>query len=109
VSLNYVILTLDLYDGQGNAVTTGVASLVPSAQLDDTTDNMLVIQAPVPGVFRAGSFPQVKLMATDSSNLSPSGWTWGISFTGVPGNPASFSFPLPYSNGAAQYLSSVYP
>jgi hypothetical protein len=108
MSLQYVVLTLDLYDGQGNAVITGTAALVPSAQLKDTTDHMIITAAPVPAVFHAAGFPQVTLLATDNGNLSPS-WTWGISFTGVPGNPAGFSFSLPHSGGASQYLSSLAP
>ena len=108
MTLQYVVLTLDLYDGQGNAVTTGTAALVPSAQLKDTTDHMLITVAPVPAVFHAGGFPAVSLLATDNGSLSPS-WTWGITFTGVPGNPAGFSFSLAHATGAAQYLSSLAP
>ena len=33
--LNYVTLTLDLYDGQGDPEIRGSASLVPSAVLTD--------------------------------------------------------------------------
>ena len=34
MTLNYVELTLDLYDGQGNAVTTGTATLTPTTVPD---------------------------------------------------------------------------
>jgi hypothetical protein len=95
VTLSYLTLVLDLYDGQGNTISSGVADFTPSVQLTDTADNQLIVQAPVPGVFRAGSFPQVKLLATDSSNVTPSGWAWTVSFAGVPGSPAGFSFFLP--------------
>ena len=109
MTLNYVTLILDLYDGQGNAAVAGEALLVPSAQLTDTSDNMMITQAPVPGVFRSSGFPNVKLLATDNGALAPGGWGWTISFTGVTGAPASFSFFLPYTGGATQYLSSIAP
>jgi len=35
MTLNYVTLTLDLCDGQGNPVIKGTAELVPSAELTD--------------------------------------------------------------------------
>ena len=83
MTLNYVTLVLDLYDGQGNPVISGAASLVPSAQLADTADSQLITQAPVPGVFRSSGAPMVKLLATDNGALAPPGWAWTISFSGV--------------------------
>ena len=41
--------------------------------------------------------------------MLPAGWAWTISFFNVPGNPASFSFFLPFSGGANQNLSSLTP
>lgn len=107
MALNYVTLILDLYDGSGNAANAGTAALMPSAQLADATDSMFITQSPVPAVFGPAGFPQVKLLATDNTDLSPSGWTWGISFSGVPGSPPGSSFLLPYTGGATQYLSAV--
>jgi hypothetical protein len=109
MTLNYVTLILDLYDGGGNPITSGAAALVPSAVLTDTADQEIVTQDPVPGVFHAGGFPQVKLLATDNSAPRPSGWTWGITFTGMPAPVSPFSFSLAYANGATQYLSSMIP
>ena len=109
MSLNYVTLTLDLYDGQGNPVIAGEALFTPSVQLTDTTDHMWIPPAPVPCVFHAGGLPTVKLLATDNSAPAPSGWGWTVSFSGVPGNPAGFTFFLPYADGSSQYLSSQAP
>jgi hypothetical protein len=109
MALNYVTLILDLYDGQGNMVISGTAALVPSAQLTDTTDNQVITQAPVPGVFHSSGFPNVKLLATDNGALAPAGWGWTVSYSGVPGSPAGFSFFLPFTGGATQYLSSLTP
>lgn len=109
MSLNYVVLTLDLFDGQGNPVTQGWAALTPSATLTDTADNEIVAQAPIVAQFRSGLTNTVSLLATDNGALAPSGWGWNISFTGVPGSPAGFSFFLPFSGGAAQRLSHLSP
>ena len=109
MALNYVTLILDVADGTGAPVNRGLATLVPSVQLKDVADDLLVVQAPVGGQFAGFTFPQVRLLATDNANLAPSGWEWVISFIVVPGNPVSFSFFLPYSAGATQYLSSVAP
>jgi hypothetical protein len=109
VPLNYVTLTLDLYDGQGNPVTSGIASFAPSVQLTDTTDHELIAQAPVPCVFHSGGLPTVKLLATDNGAPLPLGWGWTVTFSGVPGNPAGFTFFLPYASGASQYLSAQAP
>jgi hypothetical protein len=109
VTLNSVTLILDLADGTGAPLAGGAASLSPSAQLTDAADELLISQVPIQVPFLGGGFPQVKLFATDNGALDPSGWAWTVSFSGVPGNPASFSFFLPYSGGATQYLSSLAP
>lgn len=109
MTLNYVTLVLNLYDGGGNPETRGAAALVPSAVLTDASDQVIVTQDPVPGVFRSGSFPQVTLLATDNSGPQPTGWTWGITFSGQLAPPSPFSFFLPYTGGATQYLSSLIP
>jgi hypothetical protein len=94
MTLQYVALTLDLYDGQGNPVITGSAAFTPSAPLTDAGVEVIG-QDPVPAVFHAGRLPQVSLLATDSSGPSPAGWTWGAAFSGQAAPPASFSFFLP--------------
>ena len=109
MSLQYVTLTLDLYDGQGNAIIAGEALFTPTAQLTDTTNHELITLAPVPAVFHSAGTPAVKLLATDNSPPAPAGWAWTVTFTGVAGNPASFNFFLPYASGASQNLSAQAP
>jgi hypothetical protein len=109
MSLNYVTLTLDLYDGQGNPVISGEALFTPTAQLTDTTNHELITQAAVPAVFHSAGTPTVKLLATDNGPPAPAGWAWTATFSGVAGNPASFSFFLPYASGSAQNLSAQAP
>jgi hypothetical protein len=115
VSLNTVTLTLDAYAGDGDPITQGTAFLVPSELLVDTTDHKTVFQTPVtvalepPEDASEGWLPTVELFSCDSSNLSPSGWLWEISFEGMSGAPAPYSFALDYSNGADQYLSAQTP
>src|ERR1700733_12577255 len=92
---NLLSLTLDVVDGTKTPVSRGMAVLVPSVQLTDAADGLLVAQAPVGGQFAGGTFPQVNLFATDSPGLAPAGWAWDISFVVVPGNPAPYSFFLP--------------
>ena len=77
MSLNYVTLTLDVYDGQGNPMTKGTATFTPSAQLTDTTDHQITGLTPVTATFRPGTAPPVvKLLATDNSAPLPAGWAW---------------------------------
>ena len=108
MTLNYVTLVLDAYDAQGNLVTKGSASFVPSAQLTDPGVEWIP-PAPVPAVFHAAGPPSVKLLATDNTAPQPEGWGWTVTFSGVPGDPAGFSFFLPYTGGSTQYLSALAP
>lgn len=108
MALNFVTLTLDIEDGQGNLPGRGcTAVFTPSAVLTDA-GVVIVGQAPVTAVFTGITQPSVKLLATDSAGLQPSGWTWGVTFTG-PGMPAPFAFFLPFASGASQVLSSLIP
>lgn len=109
MTLNYVELTLDLYDGSGSYISQGTATFKPSVTLTDATDSEYIPQAPVTGSFKASGSPKVKLLGTDNSNVTPAGWGWTVTFSGVPGNPAGFSFFLAYSNGASQNLSALAP
>lgn len=108
MTLNYVTLTLDLYDGSGNYPVSGTASFAPSAVLTDAGAE-IVSQQPITVTFRAGSLPTVPLLATDNSGPLPAGWTWGVTFDGITGAPAGFSFFLPYTDGASQVLSNQIP
>lgn len=109
MALTYVNLTLDLYDGSGNPLKAGTATLVPSALLTDTVDHELITQAPISVTFVPTGLPIVRLTPTDDADIQPRGWVWTISFNGVPGNPPSFSFALPAANGSSQYLSAQAP
>jgi lysophospholipase L1-like esterase len=114
VALNLVELTLDCFDGTGQPVTQGTAFLVASSVLTDITDHQIVWQYPIPVALEPPEgasdswLPTVSIYATDNANLSPSGWVWTISFQ-APGAPVPFSFELPYSDGASQYLSAQTP
>jgi hypothetical protein len=111
VTLNYVTLTLNLFDGSGTPIQQGSALLTPSAQLTDSVDHQDITQAPVSAWFRPGiaTSPQVTLLATDNGNVLPAGWAWTITFENVPGNPQPFNFFLPFTSGATQLLSSQTP
>lgn len=112
MTLNYVDLTLDLYDGRGNPVAFGNAILTPTAVLTDTTDHQIITQAPIWVPFSgatAGTMPpQVRLLATDNGNVTPTGWGWTITPPAASG-VAPFSFFLPHSGGASQFLSALTP
>lgn len=103
----YVTLVLDRYDGAGNPVTRGTASWAPSMELPDPADQMLVGQAPVTATFRAGSLPSVRLVSTDSIGPQPDGWTWTVTYDGVPGSPPPASYYILAANGATQSLSAL--
>jgi hypothetical protein len=107
VSLNYVTLILDEHDGAGNQIVRGAAALVPSTPLVAPADHMDISLAPVPAVFGSYGPPQVRLIATDSTDVSPAGWQWTLAFSNTPGSPAARSFYLLYANGATQYLSAL--
>lgn len=114
MALNQVTLTLDVYNGAGQAIQQGTAFLSPSQPLTDTTDHQYVWETPVavaleppPGASPTW-LPTVVLDACDNANLSPSGWLWEITFQS-PGSPPGFSFALNFSNGASQYLSAQVP
>lgn len=109
MSANYVPLALDAYDGAGNQIVRGRATLTPSVLLVDVPDRMWIPPAPVTAVFGAYGAPTAHLRATDDTGPQPQGWQWAITFTGVPGDPAGFSFYLPYGGGATQYLSGLAP
>jgi hypothetical protein len=78
----------------GTRLATGQALLNPSAQLTDATDDMIFTQAQLSAQL-AGSYPRVRLLATDNTALAPSGWGVDGLFPGTPGNPQPFTFFLP--------------
>lgn len=106
----YVTVVLDRYDGSGRPIVGGAAWWTPSQELPDPADMMLVGEAPVPARF-LGSAPVVKLIANDSIGPQQEdgtpGWTWNLSYSGVPGNPPAASYYILSTNGTTQYLSSL--
>lgn len=109
MALNYVTLTVDVYDGSGNIPSSGSVTFTPSVSLTDSVDHEIVSQIPIQAAFRPGGVaPAVRLLATDNVSVLPAGWAWTVTFSGT-GFPASFSFFLPYSGGAAQNLSAMAP
>jgi hypothetical protein len=114
VALTSVDLTLDVYNGAGSPVQQGVAFFSPSSPLTDTTDHEYVWQTPIPVALEPPPgaaedwLPTVSLYSTDSTNLSPAGWAWSVTFD-APGAPEPFTFFLPHTAGADQYLSAQTP
>ena len=92
MALNLVPLVLDFYDGGGNLITSGTASLAPSSSLVDATDNVYVTQSPIVVNFHVGASPLVEVIPTDNANIEPGGWAWEITFNDVPGSPEPFYF-----------------
>ena len=108
MSLQYVQLILDLHDGSGNLIPSGNISFTPSAQLT-APDEEFVPKAAVAASLNPVVAGTISLLATDNASVSPSGWGWNVAFYGVPGNPGTFSFLLPYSAGGTQYFSAQVP
>jgi hypothetical protein len=88
-----VNLVLDLYAGL-DLLSSGSAALKPSAVLTDVQDQAVVTRQPVTASFGGESAPVVALIPTDDPDLSPTGWTWGITVNAA-GAPAAYSFFLP--------------
>jgi hypothetical protein len=105
VALDYVNLTLALYDGSGNLLTTGTAVFTLSATLTSTTDNEYITQAPITATLGITP-PVVKLIANDSRGINELGTAWNVTFKGVPGNPPDLTFSLTRLQGTDQFYSS---
>ena len=106
MSLNYVNLVLDLYDGQGNPVVTGSVVCTPSTTVVDSADHVVVTQKPVPVSLFGSPLPTVQLAATDNPGLLPSQWGWLIQ-PQFPGAPEGQVYAIPFSGGAQQFLSDL--
>jgi hypothetical protein len=112
VSAQYVTLILDGTAATGALADDGQAVIVPSVtQLPDPADEMLVWPIPVTRSFGGSQRPQVQLLPNDlygpQQESGLPGWTYDISFPGVPGDPEPFSFYLLSTNGSTQYLSAL--
>lgn len=107
MSIFQVPLLVDVYDGTGALIEEGAAYFTPSTNLLDTADHIYVWQepqpvqlgispqlaVPPPGPGAGSVLPLIMLWSTDSSNLSPGGWNWGVTFQ-AQGSPPPFNFPL---------------
>ena len=110
MSAQYVTLVIDLFAATGMATGRGQAVITPppATIIPDPADQMTI--GPEPSIIPLweGPRPSVRLVSTDSIGpQEDGGWTYTISFPGVPGNWPSFSFSLPYSDGTPQYLSAL--
>jgi len=108
VSLQYVNLICDLYDGTGQPVDTGTITFTPNATLTDSVDHVTITQTPIVVNLLGNPLPTVSLAATDNVNLSPSGWSW-LLCAYFPGALPRELFLLPFSGGSTQYLSHLIP
>jgi hypothetical protein len=106
VALEYVFLTCDLYDGTGNPVVIGTVIFTPSSVITDADDHILITQAPVVVGLLGNPLPVVQLAATDSSGVTPSSWSWLVSFLGAGAGPPR-SLLLPSADGERQFLSDL--
>jgi parallel beta-helix repeat protein len=102
MALNLVPLVLDLYDGGLNLISSGSATLVPSAQLADVVDQAGIVLSPLTVGFHADASPMIQIIPTDNENISPSNWAWQITFDNVPGAPEPYYFSI---DGSGTYFS----
>jgi hypothetical protein len=108
MTLQYVSLICDLFDGGGNVVSQDTASFVPTVVVTDSTDHEIVTLVPITAAFKVTGPPSVSLLATDGANLRPPGCGWTCTPPAATGI-TPFTFFLPYSGGATQYLSALAP
>jgi len=108
VSINYVNLVLDFYDGRGNPVQSGAVICTPNVTVVDSTDHVIVTQAPVIVRLFGNPTPTVRLAACDNSGLLPLGWGWLIQ-PDFPGAPPGALYLVNFASGPTQYLSQLIP
>jgi hypothetical protein len=109
-----VTLIIDRTDGAENPYTQGSGVWIPSSEIPDPADHILIGQDPIPFMFSAGAFPSVQLVANDTAGPQQSsgapGWSWIVKYgSNVPGNPPSASYYILSTNGLTQRLSQLVP
>ena len=112
MTVSYGELILDEADSGGNLIVRGSVTIALSQRVPDAGDDLIFGQAPVTGVFRAGGPPSVRLPFNDTfgpQGDDAPGTTYTITYNGVPGSPASWSFYLLSTGGATQRLSALAP
>ena len=96
--MSSISILLNLVDAGQNPLNRGLASVVPTAQLQGSAPLPgIVDQSPVSAQFAgsASPYPSVSILPTDTPGVLPADWAYTISFASVPGNPASWSFYAP--------------
>ena len=106
MALNYVQVVLDLYDGEGNPLSAGTVTLTPSEVVTDSTDHLVLTQQPIVVRLFNNPLPTVRILATDNTSLTPSGWRWQIAGN-YPGAAPAAQYPVSFANGVTQYLSQL--
>jgi hypothetical protein len=108
MTLSFVTLTLDKYDGSGNPVAQGKATCQTSAPV--TVPGGGSFPSPVTASFEdTDTAPTVRLLACDTPGSQPAGWYWVISYDWVPGSPGPDAVSVLAAGGPAQNLSSLAP
>ena len=110
MSVSYGTLILDEADSGGNLIVRGTVTIALSQRVPDAGDDLIFGQAPVTGVFGAGGPPSARLPFNDTfgpQGDDAPGTTYTITYNGVPGSPASWSFYLLSTNGGTQRLSAI--
>ena len=110
MSVSYGELILDEADSGGNLIIRGTVTIALSQRVPDAGDDLIFGQAPVTGVFRAGGPPSVRLPFNDTfgpQGDDAPGTTYTITYNGVPGSPAQWSFYFISTNGDEQRLSAI--
>lgn len=88
----------------------GTVTFTPSVtQLIHATSNLIILSQPITVTLDANGSFSTKLIATDDTDLNPTGWTYTVSFV-LPGTPVSvrpFSITVP--GGSTQDLADITP
>ena len=89
-----MVLTGRYADGSGRPLS-GQLVFTPNAELTDPTDEQVVPGAGITVTLDSGGAFSVPLYATDSGNLTPSGWAWNVTenVSGAP--PRVYAIALP--------------
>lgn len=104
MSLSFVSVICDLYDGTGTPLGSGTVTFTPTAATADVTDHLEITLRPVTVSLAGNPLPAVDLAATDSGSLAPSGWLWRVAFA-FPGAPRPAMVAIAAADGSPQYLS----
>ena len=107
--MQYVNLTLDLFDGSGQPVTGGRCQFAPTTPL---TAPGQIIAAKVEVAMAPAGPTTVALVATDNAGVTPAGWWWTMAWIDPVGAGSATAaltrlFFLRYADGPSQALSAA--